>query len=145
MSKILLVEDDPLVARMYRKALSLNDMDVVLAENGQIGIDKAKETNPDLILLDIMMPKMNGMEMLDILKSDAELKKIPVIILTNLSGTHDAELAIKKGALDYLIKSEHKPQEIVVKIKKYLGETGKKADSPNTSSESQVKKKPDTN
>ncbi len=120
MSKILIVEDDPLVARMYQKVMGIEGIEVVLAEDGVVGVKKAKEVRPNLILLDVMMPRMNGIEVLDALKSDPELKDIPVIMLTNLSGTHDAEIALGKGAVAYMIKSEYKPKEVAEEAKKYL-------------------------
>jgi len=138
MGKILIIEDDPLVARMYQKALSLEKLSVVVARNGQEGIKKAEEVKPDLILLDIMMPEMNGIEALEALKSDNELKSVPVIMLTNLSGTQDAELALKKGAVAYMVKSEYKPKEVVEKVKQVLAKRGSASDSE--PSEDELKK-----
>ena len=121
MSKILIVEDDPLVSRMYQKALGFEKLEVISASDGREGLDLAREHHPDLILLDIMMPKMNGMEVLDRLKKDPELKSIPVIMLTNLSGTQDAEIALEKGAVAYLVKSQYRPREVATKAKEVLG------------------------
>jgi CheY-like chemotaxis protein len=108
------------MSRMYQKVLKFEGFEVVPAENGQDGINAAKTHKPDLILLDIMMPKMNGIEVLEILKSDSATKNIPVVMLTNLSGTHDAENAMSKGALDYLVKSQFKPRDVAIKIKEVL-------------------------
>jgi len=121
MSKILIVEDDPLVSRMYQKVLGFEKLEVISASDGREGLDLAREHHPDLILLDIMMPKMNGMEVLDRLKKDPELKSIPVIMLTNLSGTQDAEIALEKGAVAYLVKSQYRPREVATKAKEVLG------------------------
>jgi CheY-like chemotaxis protein len=97
MGKILIIEDDPLVARMYQKVMGFEGMEVEVAENGLDGLKKAKEIKPVLILCDVMMPKLNGIEVLEHLKADKELKDIPVIMLTNLSGTQDAQAALSRG------------------------------------------------
>lgn len=120
MPKVLIIEDDELVSRMYTKVLSYEGIEVEMAKSGKAGIDKARETQPDLIFCDVMMPQMNGIEVLDRLKAQEETKEIPVIMLTNLSGTQDADLAVKKGAAAYLVKSEHRPKEIAEKIKEYI-------------------------
>src|SRR3990172_10946482 len=103
MAKILIVEDDLLVSRMYQRAFISEGFNVDLAANGREGLKKAQEGRPDLVLLDIMMPEMNGLEVLSALKTDEALKAIPVVVLTNLSGTRDAEAAMAKGAAEYLV------------------------------------------
>jgi CheY-like chemotaxis protein len=120
MAKILIIEDDPLMSRMYQKIFLFENYEVELAGDGEAGLEKAIKTLPTIILLDIMMPKMNGLEVLDKLKLDPTTKKIPVIMLTNLAGTQDAEAALSKGAVKYIIKSEHEPKEIVDMIKEVL-------------------------
>lgn len=120
MAKILLVEDDPLVVKMYRNVLSFEGFKIETAPNGTEGLKKAKEFTPDLIFLDIMMPKMNGIQVLEKLKSDTKLKDIPVIVLTNLAGADNAEEALKKGAFAYMVKSEYKPQEVAQKAKEFF-------------------------
>lgn len=121
MSQILIIEDDPLVARMYQKVFKFEGQVLVdLAADGQVGLEKARTLQPDLILCDVMMPRMNGMEVLDALKADENLKDIPVVMLTNLSGTRDAKLALKKGAVAYLVKSEFKPKEVAEKVRVLL-------------------------
>jgi len=117
MAKILIIEDDPLVARMYSKVLGFEGLEVEIAENGLEGLKKARANKPNLILCDVMMPKMNGMEVLDELKANPNLKDVPVIMLTNLSGTQDAQVALAKGAVAYMVKSEYKPREVAVKAK----------------------------
>lgn len=112
MAKILIVEDDPLMMRMYQKIFTFEKHEVELAENGEVGLAKVKTFNPTIILLDIMMPKMNGLQVLDQLKSDPTTKTIPVIMLTNLAGQQDAETALAKGAVKYIVKSEHDPKEV---------------------------------
>ncbi len=112
MIKVLIVEDDPLISRMYQKIFTFQKHEVEVANDGEEGLAKAKSTDPTIILLDVMMPKMNGLEVLERLKADDATKKIPVIMLTNLSGQQDAETALITGAVKYIIKSEHTPKEI---------------------------------
>ena len=120
MTKILIVEDDPLISRMYEKIFSFEKYQVMLANDGSSGIRKAKSFKPALILLDVMMPKMNGLDALKKLK-DAELtKKIPVVMLTNLSGQKDAETALSMGAVKYIIKSEYDPKQVSDIVKEIL-------------------------
>ncbi|OGM54300.1 hypothetical protein A3E15_00675, partial [Candidatus Woesebacteria bacterium RIFCSPHIGHO2_12_FULL_42_9] len=107
MAKILIIEDDPLMSRMYQKIFSFEGYEVDVAEDGEDGLAKVRSWGPNLILLDIMMPKMNGMEVLERLKSDPTTKKLPVVILTNLAGQKDAETAMGKGAVKYIVKSEY--------------------------------------
>lgn len=123
MPKILIVEDDPLMARMYQKTFTFEQYEVEVANDGQAGLEKAKTVNPNLILLDIMMPKMNGFEVLERLKSDPGTKNIPVVMLTNLAGEQDAEKALSMGAVKYFIKSEYDPKQIVDMVKQVLGNT----------------------
>ena len=84
------------------------------------GLEKLKSEKPDLILLDIMMPEPNGMEVLEKIMTDPETKHIPVVMLTNLSGGHDAELAKNKGAVEYWVKKDADPKELGSKIKEVL-------------------------
>lgn len=121
MSTILLIEDDILVARMYQKVFNFEKLEVEVANNGLEGLEKAKELKPRLIICDVMMPKLNGLEVLSQLKADPETKDIPVIMLTNLSGTADAQQALARGAIAYMVKSEYKPREVVQEVKKTLG------------------------
>ena len=120
MIKILIVEDDPLMQRMYQKIFSLENYDVVTADNGEDALVKIREHQPTLILLDIMMPKVNGLQVLEKLKSDPDTKHIPVVMLTNLAGTQDAENALEKGAVKYIVKSEHEPKSIVNMVKEII-------------------------
>lgn len=120
MAKILIVEDDSLMLRMYQKIFTLEKYEVEVATNGEEGIEKTKATNPTLILLDVMMPKMNGLQALEKLKANPDTAKIPVVMLTNLAGQQDAEEALLKGAVKYIVKSEHDPKEIVAMVKEIL-------------------------
>jgi CheY-like chemotaxis protein len=120
MAKLLIVEDDPLMSRMYQKIFTFEGYDVEMAGDGQEGLDKAREIHPTLMLLDVMMPKLNGLQVLEKLKADPETKDIPVIMLTNLAGEQDAEAALAKGAIKYIIKSEYEPKEVADMVKEIL-------------------------
>ncbi len=119
-TKVLIVEDDPLMSRMYQKIFTFEGYEVVMAGNGEDGLEKAKKDTPTIILLDVMMPKMNGLEMLEKLKLDPKSKSIPVIMLTNLAGEKDAENALSKGAVKYIVKSEYEPKQVVDMVKEIL-------------------------
>lgn len=121
MAKILLiVEDDPLMSRMYKKIFTFEKYEVDTAADGEEGLDKARSIKPTVILLDIMMPKMNGLQVLDKLKADPDTKNIPVIMLTNLASDKDAENAMIKGAVKYIVKSEHDPKEVANMVKEII-------------------------
>ena len=94
---------------------------VDVAENGELGLKEVQKRQPDLVLLDILLPKMDGFTVLQHMKEDAELKNIPVILLTNLGQKDDVEKGLKLGAADYLIKAHFKPSETVDKVKSVLG------------------------
>ncbi|OGE78225.1 MAG: hypothetical protein A2751_03655 [Candidatus Doudnabacteria bacterium RIFCSPHIGHO2_01_FULL_46_14] len=119
--KILLIEDDQDLAELYDEVLSAK-YEVEIAHNGKEGLELATK-KPDLILLDILLPSMNGFELLKAFKKDPQIKNIPVIVLTNLGSKHvddDKKLALLLGAEDYLVKTYHQPQEILEKISVYL-------------------------
>lgn len=128
MTKVLIVEDDPLMSRMYERIFSLSGFEIETAFDGEEGIAKLKAANqkPDIVLLDVMMPKMSGFDALKIMKKDEDIKSIPVIILTNLSGKVEAERGLKLGAESYLIKSEHDPKEVVAFVNETLKRVSKK-------------------
>ena len=108
------------MSRMYQKIFTFEGHEVVLAYNGEEGLEKAVKDRPTIILLDVMMPKMNGLQLLEKLKLDPTTKTIPVVMLTNLAGQQDAETAIAKGAVKYIIKSEYEPKQIVNMVKEIL-------------------------
>ena len=117
---ILLVEDDSFLANIYKTKFEMEGFSVNVAENGELGLKEAKKKKPDLILLDILLPKMDGFTVLQHLKADSALKDVPVILLTNLGQKDDVEKGLKLGAADYLIKAHFKPSETVDKVKKVL-------------------------
>jgi CheY-like chemotaxis protein len=120
MAKVLIVEDDPLMSRMYQKIFTFQNHDVTVANDGEEALLKVAEAHPTIILLDVMMPKMNGLQALERLKADPTTKSIPVIMLTNLAGQQDAETALSKGAVKYIVKSEHDPKEIADMVEEVI-------------------------
>jgi CheY-like chemotaxis protein len=121
MKKIVLVEDDEIMARMYRKVFSLGGFEIVIASDGKEGLKQIKQILPDLAILDVMMPKMNGLEVLNKLKLDRKTKNIQVIMLTNLSIPEEIRLALESGAARYLIKCENEPKKVFEIVQKMLG------------------------
>lgn len=118
--KILLIEDDPFISEIYLTSLKKEGYELSLATDGKSGLEMAKEIKPDLILLDLLLPKMNGFEVLKEIRKEKFLKNTPVIILTNY-GTEDVnEEAKKLEVLDVFLKVELTPQELIAKIKEYL-------------------------
>jgi CheY-like chemotaxis protein len=127
MAKILLVEDDPLIYRLYQKTFTLEGFEVELAEDGQAALDKLKNFTPDIILLDIMMPNMNGLEVLSKLKTDPATGHIPVVVLTNMSDMNVINMATARGAALCIIKSRSEPEEVVNSIKAVLAKAAESA------------------
>ncbi len=119
--KILIVEDDNFVAEVYSTKLLEMGHEVIIAQNGEEGLNALEENTPDLILLDIIMPVMGGIEMLEELKKNEEWKKIPVILLTNVGEKDSIQKVQTLGVQDYLIKSHFTPAEVIEKIDAVLG------------------------
>jgi len=117
---ILLIEDDPFLIDIYTTKLKESGFSVEVATNGEEGIIKAEEAKPNLIVLDIVLPQIDGWEILKKIKQDENLKKIPVIILSNLGQKSEVEKGIKLGAAKYLIKAHYTPSEVIEEIKKVL-------------------------
>ncbi|MCD4694069.1 response regulator [bacterium] len=118
--KILLVEDDSFLLSMYSTKFEMENFKVVIAEDGEKGWKLASKENPDIILLDIKLPKMDGFEVLKKLKSNKDTLNIPVILLTNLSQKEDKDKGEELGADDYLVKAHFMPSEVVSKIKELV-------------------------
>ena len=118
--KILIVEDDRFLRELMAKKLAAEGFDVKEAVDGEDGIKKAKEEKPNLILLDLILPGIDGFEVLSRIKEDPSLEVIPVIILSNLGQREDVERGLKLGADDYLVKAKFTPSEIISKIKALL-------------------------
>lgn len=118
--KILLVEDEKTLSEMYQTKLEREKFEVISVQDGGEVLEKVKSEKPDLILLDIILPKTNGFDILSEIKSDSKLKKIPVIMLTNLGQEEDIKKGKELGAKDYIVKANSTPAQIVDKIKKLI-------------------------
>ena len=119
--KILLVEDDTALASVYRSRLELEGFDVCEANNGEDALSLAVSEHPDLVLLDVMMPKISGFDVLDILRNTPETTNIRVIMLTALSQPKDKERAEQLGVDDYLVKSQVVIGDVVERVRYHLG------------------------
>ncbi len=119
---ILLVEDDRFISRAYKDGLEQSGFEVETATNGVEGMEQVRQRAPHLILLDLIMPEKDGFEMLAELKIDKDLKRIPVIILSNLGQSTDIQKAKDLGAVDYLVKADSSMQEVIEKVKIHIAE-----------------------
>lgn len=117
---ILIVEDDKFLRDLIAQKLTKEGYDALTAIDGEEGIKKIKEGKPDLILLDLILPGIDGFEVLSRMKGDENLAKIPVIILSNLGQREEIERGLKLGVNDYMIKAHFTPREIIDKIKTIL-------------------------
>ena len=120
--KILLIEDELTLQKTLSEMLRLKNFEIINASEGEAGLNLAISEKPDLILLDLILPKMAGLDVLRELKRENETKNTPVIILSNLEGTKEVGEALALGAVAYLVKANYSLEEIVDKIKKILGE-----------------------
>ena len=122
MKKILFIEDESALQKTFGDLLGREGYQVIPAINGEIGLKLAESEKPDLILLDLILPKVSGFDVLKSLKLKEETKNIPVVVLTNLEGVDDVEKVMELGATTYLVKTQYSLEEVVQKIKKALGE-----------------------
>jgi len=120
--RILIVEDDNAIASIYCDKFAREGFQVTYADNGEEGLTLARDQKPNIILLDLRLPKMDGFEVLKNLKQDASTLMIPVVVWTNLSETGEEQKARGLGAVDYLVKINHMPSEVVTRIRERLGE-----------------------
>jgi DNA-binding response OmpR family regulator len=118
--RILIIEDETTLQRALSEFLTAEGFEVINALDGEEGLDLAKEKNPDLILLDIILPKKDGYEVLAEVKKDEKIGKVPVVLLTNLESAEDIQRAFDAGATTYLVKSNYKLEDVVKKIKEIL-------------------------
>jgi DNA-binding response OmpR family regulator len=110
--RVLFVEDDPTVAQMYRLKLELDGYQVIMAKDGEEGLRMANEIKPDIIFLDIRLPKVDGFAVLEGLRSQEDTRHVPVVILSNYGEQELVERGLKLGALEYLIKSQTTPANL---------------------------------
>ena len=122
--KVLVVEDEEILLTALKEELNTGGYEVEGAGDGVEGLEKAKSFKPALILLDLLMPKMDGMEMLQKLKADSLLRDIPVVILTNLSDYERISEALALGAMDYLVKANYKLEDLLDKVKTVMARKG---------------------
>ena len=120
MTKILIAEDDKLISNSLSEALKSNGFDPVAAYDGEEAVAKAKEVKPDIMLLDIMMPKLDGISVLWELKANPDTAKMPVVVLTNIGDVETISKIIEAGAVDYLLKSDQSVDDIIQKVKDVL-------------------------
>ena len=120
MKKILIIEDDKFLRDLIARKLVSEGFDISEAIDGEEGVKKVTEEKPDLVLLDLIFPSIDGFEVLSRMKGDPNCASIPVIILSNLGQKEEVEKGLKLGAIDYLIKAHFTPGEIIEKIKAVL-------------------------
>ena len=119
-SKILIIEDEKNLLDMYSLKFIKEGFEVVKAVNGETGLEAAKKNQPDVILLDIMMPKIDGFQVLEELKKLSEFSQTPIILMTNLGQAEDIKKGIAAGATDYIVKSENTPAQVAAKVEEIL-------------------------
>ena len=120
MAKILFVEDEPTLQKAVGEILGQEGFEVLAALDGEAGLELIKKEKPDLILLDLILPKKDGFAVLKEMKEDESLKDIPVIVLTNLEGMGDVEKAMSLGATTYLVKANYELDDVIKMIKENL-------------------------
>jgi CheY-like chemotaxis protein len=124
--KILIIEDEEILLELLKKKLSRLGYEVFTAVDGEKGMQAIREIIPDLILLDIIMPKMGGFEVMEKVQADPTLKTIPIIVISNSGQPVELDKAKRLGARDWLIKTEFDPQEVVDKVIKQIGQPNDK-------------------
>ena len=122
MHKVLIIDDEPPYRKIYQRKFEVSGYEATTAENGQEGLEKMRSFKPDIVFCDLMMPMLDGFQLLDQAKADPELNTIPIVVLTNLSTTDDAQKVIQKGAAAILVKSDTEPTAIIDKAKEILGQ-----------------------
>ena len=119
--KILIIEDEEILLELLQKKLTQEGYEVLIAKDGVEGLEKVAEQIPDIILLDIIMPRMGGFEVMKELQKDDIFSKIPIVIISNSGQPVELDLAQKLGAKDWLIKTDFDPQEVIDKVVKQIG------------------------
>lgn len=122
MTKVLIIEDEEVLRNVLAKKLEKEGYEVITAENGEIGMDKIRNENPEMILLDIMLPKKNGYQVMGEMYADEKLKKIPVLIISNSGQPVEIQKLVEMGACDYLVKADFDPQEVIDKMRLCLSQ-----------------------
>lgn len=117
--KVLIVEDEEILAKVLEEKFKDEKFEVRIAIDGEVVLAEAKSFKPDIIVLDLILPKKDGFEVLKELKSNAILKQIPVVVLSNLGQDEEIKKVLSLGAVDYFVKTQHPIKEVVEKIKSY--------------------------
>src|SRR3989344_9550096 len=120
MKKILIIEDDHILAQMYQTKFEHAGFEIDLAEDGEQGLEKIRTYKPDLVLLDIRIPKINGKVVFEKVRLDSDMQKIPVAIITNIDNPKDKVDFIKKGAAGFFLKTKMTPAQIIEEVKTIL-------------------------
>jgi len=123
--KILLIEDDSFLSEIYMAKFQESGFEVSAARDGIVGLAKIKEQEPDVILLDVVMPNMDGFEILQAVKEDPQAKNIPVVILSNLGEQENIQKGLELGAAAYIVKAHYTPTEVVARVKEILSKLKK--------------------
>jgi DNA-binding response OmpR family regulator len=119
--RVLLIEDDPDIARMYKLKLEIDGYSVSVAADGEAGLRQARVEHPDLIFLDVRLPRLDGFHVLEELRAEKTTESIPVVILSNHGEHEQVERGLQLGALEYLIKAETPPARLAADVRKWTG------------------------
>ena len=119
--KILIIEDEEIMINLLQRKLTTEGYEISVAKDGEEGIRAMQEVRPDLVLLDIIMPKMGGFEVMEEMNKNKKLEKIPIIVISNSGQPVELDRAQKLGAKDWLVKTEFDPQEVIDKVVKQIG------------------------
>lgn len=125
MFKVLIVEDEEILAKVLQEKFIDSDFTVALAIDGEAALPAAKSFLPDIIVLDLILPKKDGFQVLKELKADPELKNVPVIILSNLGQEEEIKRGLSLGAVEYLVKAQNPIKAVIEKVKNYLAKSKK--------------------
>ncbi len=121
MKKILIIEDEEILSNLLQKKLTAEGYEVEVAKDGEEGMEKVRETIPDLVLLDIIMPKKGGFEVMEEMSEDENLSSVPIIVVSNSGQPVEIDRAQNLGAKDWLVKTEFDPQEVIEKVVSQIG------------------------
>ncbi|MCK6462979.1 MAG: response regulator [Candidatus Pacebacteria bacterium] len=124
--KLLIVEDDPFLMSVLAEKLKEGGFEIEAAADGENGLEKIRAGNYDLVLLDMVLPKVDGFKVLETMKNDEKMKSVPVIVLSNLYDKNNISKATLMGTKDYIVKAYNTPEDIVAKVKKFLSGQTKK-------------------
>jgi DNA-binding response OmpR family regulator len=123
MARILFIEDDPLIVKIYSTRLKADGHEVFSAENGEEGLKVAYECSPGVVVLDVMMPKMDGFGVLEKLRQDEKFKNIPILMYSNLNNEDEIIRAKQNGVTEFIVKANLSPTQMVMKIEQYVPST----------------------